>query len=337
MDETGKPRRTDTRFPSHYGLVGRSPQLTHVIDRVERLAASDIPVLILGETGTGKELVARALHEAGPRGAGPFIPVNCAAFPEKDILYTELFGAARGAFTGCTREIVGALEAADGGTLFLDEVSELSAKAQASLLRFLDGGEVKRLGEARVRRSDVRLVCATQTPLLALVRQGLMRSDLYYRIGRSNLALPPLRERGGDVPLLIDYFLGELCRRAEKRVSLDDSLKVALEEYSWPGNVRELQSEISALVALAPEEVDLGFDALSHDIRESLTNRRNSRGEGSGYRERVNQAEVRALRELMEECGWVVARAARRIGMSRNGLSNKLRRLGIVRPIERGG
>ncbi len=239
------------------GIVTRDPSMMAVLRMVAQVADSDATVLILGETGTGKELVARALHANSPRAARPFITVHCAALPQT-LIEAELFGHAKGAFSGAERERPGRLAAAHRGTLFLDEIAEISLEVQAKLLRFLQFGELQRVGVDRVDTVDARIVAATHTDLGALVAAGKFRADLFYRLKVIELVLPPLRERGGDMALLADKFLAASWRRPGERPRLTPRAERALAGYHFPGNVRELAHlmQRAALLASTPE-IDL--------------------------------------------------------------------------------
>ena len=229
-------------------ILGRDPTLMRALETTRRLAMRECPLLLQGETGTGKELVARAFHHASPRSSGPFRAVNCAALPA-GLLEAELFGAARGAFTGADSARAGLLEAADGGTLFLDEIGDMAPPLQAALLRVLEDGFVRRLGEVEERRTDFALVAATHRDLGRLVAGGSFREDLLYRLGRV-LRLPPLRERPGDVVLLAHAFLLEAAAGGRPSV-LDPGAEAWLLAHPFPGNVRELRARVLAAVALA--------------------------------------------------------------------------------------
>jgi len=228
------------------------------------VAARDTTVLITGETGTGKELVARGVHEISRRANNPFVVVNCAAIPES-LLEAELFGHARGAFTGAVQSRVGRIHNAHGGTLFLDEIGDLPLTMQAKLLRFLQDGEVQRLGSSDVFRVDVRVVCATNVNLLNQVKQKLFRQDLYYRIAVFPMELPPLRERPEDVGPLAEKFLADLCREAGATAKKLSASSIAfLRQSHWAGNVRELQHVIERAFILAAQETQLHVEHLSH-------------------------------------------------------------------------
>lgn len=245
------------------GMVGTSRAMQHVYRLARLVAPRDTTVLITGETGTGKEVVARAIHELSARSQNPFVVVNCAAIPES-LLEAELFGHARGAFTGAVQSRVGRIHMAHGGTFFLDEVGDLPLSMQAKLLRFLQDGEVQRLGSSEVFRVDVRVICATNVRLLDNVKQKLFRQDLYYRIAVFPIELPPLRERKEDMAALAEHFLSELCRSAglpPKRLSA--SALAVLRQSLWSGNVRELQHAVERAFILAGEEPQLHVEHFS--------------------------------------------------------------------------
>jgi transcriptional regulator with GAF, ATPase, and Fis domain len=245
------------------GMVGTSRPMQHVYRLARLVAPRDTTVLITGETGTGKEVVARAIHELSARSANPFVVVNCAAIPES-LLEAELFGHARGAFTGAVQSRVGRIHMAHGGTFFLDEVGDLPLAMQAKLLRFLQDGEVQRLGSSEVFRVDVRVICATNVRLLDNVKQKLFRQDLYYRIAVFPIELPPLRERKEDMASLADHFLSELCVSAglpSKRISA--SALAVLRQSPWSGNVRELQHAVERAFILAGDEPQLHVEHFS--------------------------------------------------------------------------
>jgi transcriptional regulator with GAF, ATPase, and Fis domain/CheY-like chemotaxis protein len=246
------------------GMVGKGRAMQHIYQLSRLVAARDTTVLITGETGTGKELVARGIHEISRRAANPFVVVNCAAIPEA-LLEAELFGHARGAFTGAVQSRVGRIHNAHGGTLFLDEIGDLPLTMQAKLLRFLQDGEVQRLGSSDVFRVDVRVLCATNVNLLNHVKQKLFRQDLYYRVAVFPMELPPLRERPEDIGPLAQKFLADLCQEAgvpAKRLSA--SSIAFLRQSQWPGNVRELQHSVERAFILAGQEMQLHVEHFSH-------------------------------------------------------------------------
>jgi transcriptional regulator with GAF, ATPase, and Fis domain len=247
------------QFPLE-GMVGSSEAMRHVSRAVRRVAPRDTAVLIIGETGTGKELIAQQLHRLSPRRAKPFVVINCAAIPEA-LLESELFGYVRGAFTGAAQSRLGRIQAANGGTLFLDEIGEMPISLQAKLLRFLESGELQRLGSTETWHADVRVVSATNRDLRQLSAKSLFRSDLYYRLCVFPIVLPPLRDRGGDVAELATHFL----HRFSAEMRLSQAAVKRLAAYPWPGNVRELRHVIerATILAVVPEITDseLLFDA----------------------------------------------------------------------------
>src|SRR5207249_2010567 len=225
-------------------IIGTSPVLQTVLSRVSKVAPTDSTVLVTGETGTGKELVARAIHKRSPRSSRAFVSVNCSAIP-RDLIASELFGHEKGAFTGAVQRRLGRFELAEGGTIFLDEVGDLPAETQIALLRVLQEREFERVGGTEVLRADVRVISATNRDLQAAIADGAFRSDLYYRLNVFPIKLPPLRERKEDVPLLVNYFVGRYAKRAGKKIKhIQKNALEVLREYSWPGNVRELQNVI---------------------------------------------------------------------------------------------
>ena len=247
------------------GMVGECRAIREVQQRILKVAPTQATVLICGETGTGKELVARAIHKASPRAEKPLVSVNCAAIPET-LIESELFGYEKGAFTGATGNRMGLIEAADGGTLFLDEIGELPVEAQARLLRFIQEGEIRAIGSVQPRRVDVRLIAATHRNLKALSEEGRFRPDLFYRINVVQLGLPPLRERGDDVGRIAEALLRDACRRHEcpsRRLSPDALRAIAC--YHWPGNIRELENAIERAVILCDDE-EISHEALGLDL-----------------------------------------------------------------------
>ncbi|WP_274423825.1 phosphoenolpyruvate hydrolase family protein [Chelativorans sp. YIM 93263] len=237
-----------------FGLIGRSAALTDVVHRIERFADVDLTVLVLGANGTGKELVAQALHDTGPRRNGPLVPVNCAAIP-RDLLESELFGYEKGAFTGAHQSRAGRFEEAQGGTLFLDEIGDLEPQLQAKLLRVLETGSFHRLGSSAARHTDARIVCATNRDLKAMVEEGTFRADLYYRLNRIEIEVPPLSARMEDLPLLVQHFLETSIRRIRPDVrNIDGDALRALMGYAWPGNVRELRNVLERAAILCEGE-----------------------------------------------------------------------------------
>ncbi len=304
-------------------LLGRSPEMAVLRTAIERAAAAPYPVLIEGETGTGKELVARALHRQGPRRKHPFCAVNCAALTD-ELFEAELFGHSRGAFTGAVSDRAGLVETADRGTLFLDEVGELSARAQAKLLRVVQEGELRRVGENTVRRVDVQLLAATNRDLTQEVAAGRFRLDLLFRLAVVCLSIPPLRERVGDVEILARHFWALELGRAGKRATLAGATLAALSRYHWPGNVRELQNMTARLVVAAPRRGTVGPEALPALIREHAATRPETLAAARSAFER------RFVRAALARTGGRPGAAADELGLSRQGLAKLIKRLEIA-------
>jgi transcriptional regulator with GAF, ATPase, and Fis domain len=236
-------------------IVGTSPALKSVLSRISKVAPTDSTVLITGETGTGKELVARAIHRRSNRASRPFVSVNCAAIP-RDLIASELFGHEKGAFTGATQQRLGRFELANGGTIFLDEVGELPVETQIALLRVLQEHEFERVGGTRRIRADVRVIAATNRDLQAAISAGSFRSDLFYRLHVFPIEMPSLRERRADIPLLVEYFIDRYARKAGKNIKrVNKKTLELLQSYPWPGNIRELQNVIERSVILCETEI----------------------------------------------------------------------------------
>ncbi len=303
-------------------LLGRSREMASLRTAIARAAAAPYPVLIEGETGVGKELVARALHRGGPRHAGAFCVVNCAALTD-ELFEAELFGHSRGAFTGAVTERTGLVEAAAGGTLFLDEVGELSVRAQAKLLRVIQNGEIRRLGENAVRKVDVQLIAATNRRLTVEAAAGRFRQDLLFRLAVVSLQVPALRDRAGDVELLVRHFWARELKRAGKRAALGDATIEVLVRYPWPGNVRELQNVVARLVVAAPRRGQVGPGLLPAAVRERPAAARPTLAEA---REAFERGFVHSA--LRRNDGRPTV-AARELGISRQGLAKLVKRLGI--------
>lgn len=315
---------SETADPS--GLVGESPLLAAALARLRQFAPSDMPVLILGESGSGKELAARELRRASARAGAPWVPLNCAALSET-LLLSDLFGHARGAFTGADRARAGVFETAHGGSVFLDEIGDLPPVAQGNLLRVLQEGEVRRLGESTARRVDVRLVAATHRDLAAMVGAGKFRQDLFYRLKVCTVTLPPLRERGADVMLLAEHFVaGERRRRSLPQLHLAADARRVIAAHRWPGNVRELANAVQAAAALAGNGpiraamLDLGAPAMA--VAEAAN-------EAGAYHQEIDDFRRGLLRQALRAAGGNRAEAARRLGLSRQALSYLVLHLGL--------
>ena len=302
-------------------LVGAESGLRVAVQLARKVLDGETTVLLLGETGTGKELFAHLIHVNGPRRAKPFVAQSCGALPDT-LLESELIGHTRGAFTGAIGERKGLFEEADGGTIFLDEVGETSPAMQLRLLRVLQEGEVRRVGGAATRRVDVRVIAATNADLEADVAAGRFRRDLYYRLNVFPIRLPPLRERAEDIPLLAEHFLRQACRRARRAVpAVGPEALPLLRGYPWPGNVRELHNRIQRATLVAAGEVlgaeDLGLDEGGHRDTTPLAPE--------------EEDERRRIEQLLVETDGMVSRAAQKLGLSRQALYRRMERLGIGR------
>jgi len=322
-----QPERTFER------IIGDSSALESVLEQVEQVASTDSTVLIEGETGTGKELIAHAIHNASQRCGRAFIKLNCAAIP-LDLLESELFGHEKGAFTGAIAQKIGRFEMADKGTLFLDEVGDIPSALQPKLLRVLQEQEFERLGSGRTHKVDVRLVAATNRDLVKMVARGQFRSDLYYRLNVFPIVLPALRERREDIPALVNHFVKMFNRRMGKQVdSIPPETMAAFQWYSWPGNIRELQNLVERAVILSRDGV----------LPNPLHKKQTELMIPGVHRARTFQSSMtledsdRALIvETLEQAGWIVGGprgAAAKLGLKRTTLLAKMRRLGISRPI----
>jgi formate hydrogenlyase transcriptional activator len=314
--------RTEYNFEE---IIGHSPALKRVLHRVETVAPTDSAVLVCGETGTGKELIARAIHELSTRRQRTFVKVNCAAIPT-GLLESELFGHERGAFTGAIAQRIGRFELADGGTLFLDEIGDIPLELQPKLLRVLQEQEFERLGSTRTKRVNVRLVAATNRNLEEMVASGAFRNDLYYRLNVFPITLPPLRERPDDVPALVRYFVQKFARRMNKRIeTIPTDAMTALTRYAWPGNVRELENAIERAVILT-EGPALRVPA--SEFRERTV------GPPAGVTT-LEATERQAILRALQETNWVLGGpqgAAARLGLKRTTLQSRILKLGIDRP-----
>lgn len=306
-------------------VVGSSPALEFVLAEVERVAPTDSTVLVLGETGTGKELIARAIHNLSTRCGRPFVKVNCAAIPF-DLLESELFGHEKGAFTGAVAQKIGRFEMADTGTVFLDEIGDLPPALQPKILRVLQEQEFERLGSGRTHRINVRLVAATHRDLNQMVARNEFRSDLYYRLNVFPVVVPPLRERREDIPLLVSHFVEVFGRRMGKHINqIPQATMNALLAYAWPGNVRELQNLMERAVIRADDGV------LPNPLPSSQTNALTLPSTQGTLRDHEAALILRTLRAAGGMIGGPQGAAAR-LGLKRTTLLSKMKRLGIYRP-----
>jgi DNA-binding NtrC family response regulator len=323
-------------------MLGRSAVMQRVFEMVERAAPTDATILVLGESGTGKDLLAQEIHTRSPRASGSFVALNCAALPEA-LIEAELFGFEKGAFTGATQQRRGKFEMAGGGTLFLDEIGDMNAVTQAKVLRALENRQIERLGGSGSIGVDVRIISATHRDLRAEVAAGRFREDLYYRLRVVTIEVPPLREHQEDIALLAAAFLDQLGARHGRRARLAPAALAALERYDWPGNVRELKNALERSMILARGE-ELHAEDLPEEIRAVSTASASAQPGGtttekteaflaeSDFREAKRQFEVVYLKQKLEKNHWNVSRTAAEVGLHRQSLQEKLRELGITRP-----
>jgi len=310
-------------------IVGKSRPMQELYSLIELAAASDATVLITGETGTGKELVASAIHYLSPRRERPLVKVNCSALPET-LLESELFGHVRGAFTGAHQDKTGRFELADGGTIFLDEVGDISPLIQLKLLRVLQDHEFERVGESATRKMDVRVIAATHRDLRELMREGRFREDLYYRLKVFPIHVPPLREHKEDIPLLIEHLIAELNERTGKAITgLEADAMRALMDHCWPGNVRELENAIEHAFVTCPGG-EIGLFDLPVEVRKAELSRETcAERQATGSRPARGTTREELL-ALLEECNWNKAEVARRLGVDRSTVWRRMKRLGIT-------
>jgi formate hydrogenlyase transcriptional activator len=317
----------DRRARRFEQIIGSSSALKVVLEQVERVAAADTTVLVHGETGTGKELIAHAIHKASSRSGQPLIKLNCAAIPF-DLLESELFGHERGAFTGAIAQKIGRFELADKGTLFLDEVGDIPLALQPKLLRVLQEQEFERLGSGRTHCVDVRLVAATHRDLELMVKRDQFRSDLYYRLNVFPITLPPLRERVEDIGPLVEHYVEVFSRRVGKQIeNIPDEFVSAFKSYSWPGNIRELQNMIERAVVLSNEGI----------LPSLLRPNRTVSIIGFPVSTTLCDSERAMIVRALETSGWVVGGpygAAARLGLKRTTLVARMKKHGIFRPSE---
>ena len=331
-------------------MIGSSSVMRRVFEMADRVAATDATVLILGESGTGKDLLAQEIHERSPRAGKPFVAVNCAALPET-LIESELFGFERGAFTGAAQQRKGKFEMASGGTLFLDEIGDMNPVTQAKVLRALENRKIERLGGSQSIDVDVRVISATHRDLPGEIAAGRFREDLYYRIRVVSLVLPALREHPEDIPMLAASFLRQVGARHGRDTRLSAPAMDTLKQYSWPGNVRELRNALETTLVMSRGS-EIGISDLPEEIRtDKPAGARSSAhaaaatphaGNGTSadtngatdFREAKKQFEIVFLKRKLEEHRWNVSKTAEEIGLHRQSLQEKLRELGIQRPVK---
>src|ERR1700734_669633 len=311
------------------GIIGKSSALRRLLQMVETVAGGDSTVLLLGETGTGKELIARAIHSHSPRKARPLVKLNCAAIPT-GLLESELFGHERGSFTGAIAQKIGRFELAHQGSLFLDEIGDIPLELQPKILRALQEREFERLGSTRTQKVDVRIVAATHRDLEGMILDKQFRSDLYYRLNVFPIQVPPLRERPGDIPLLARHFVQQAAQRMHKVIDTIPSETVqALIRYRWPGNIRELENVIERAVILSPGPV------LRLSLRDLRT--RIPSGQNTDRHQTLEEVERNHILKTLKETSWVLSGpsgAAARLGLNRSTLYFRMKKLGIARSVD---
>jgi two-component system response regulator HupR/HoxA len=315
---------------SYHSMIGKSKPMQDLYSILEKIKNSDSTVLIQGENGTGKELIARAVHFNSPRKDAQFIPVNCSAFNE-NLLDSELFGHVKGSFTGAVRDKKGVFETADKGTLFLDEIGDMSPTMQVKLLRVIQEGTLTPVGGTEARRVDVRVVAATNRDLKEMIELGTFREDLYYRINVINIVVPPLRERREDIPVLVDSFVARGCK--EKNLPVKQFAKRTMEkifDYPWPGNVRELENEVERLLVLSGDEVRVNVDLLSPRIRDFGDQQKVQGVRIAGkLKDALEELERTMIKEGLKRNNWNKTRLAKELGISRAGLIMKVEKYGL--------
>jgi len=325
IDRIDEPVNPETGFEE---IIGRSSGLRRVLQMVETVAWGDSTVLLLGETGTGKELIARAIHSHSPRRDRPFVKLNCAAIPT-GLLESELFGHERGSFTGAIAQKIGRIELAHQGSLFLDEIGDIPLELQPKLLRVLQEREFERLGSTRTQKVDVRIVAATHRDLEGMILEKQFRSDLYYRLNVFPIRIPPLRERSEDIPLLVQHFVQQATQRMRKTIdTIPSETMGALIRYRWPGNIRELENVVERAVILSPGPV---LRLSPRDLNSRITPGQNT----ERYRT-LEEVERNHILATLKETRWVLSGpygAASRLGLNRSTLYFRMKKLGIYRSL----
>ncbi len=313
-------------------IIGQSAKIREILTLVDRIAPTDARVLITGENGTGKELIARAIHRLSKRGDKPFVEVNCAAIPS-ELIESELFGHEKGAFTGATAQRIGKFEQADAGTLFLDEIGDMSGQAQAKVLRALEEGTIERVGGTKLISVDVRVLAATNKNLEEEIRKGSYRNDLYHRLNVIPIHVPPLRERRDDIPVLVKAFIQDVCARngmAQKTIS--DQGLLTLSKRDWPGNVRELRNAVERLVILSPgSSIDVSLLVGATGAHGEADDFLNMSGTFQEFKDRAEAAFIRKQLELHK---WNISKTAEALDIQRSHLYTKMKRYGLMREEE---
>jgi two-component system nitrogen regulation response regulator NtrX len=351
QEELGRENRElKLAMEAKYEIVGRSPALVKVLDAVRRAAPTDATVLLLGESGVGKELVARAIHRNSKRAAQRFIQVNCAAIPE-ELIESELFGHEKGSFTGATEKQIGKFEQADRGTIFLDEVGDMSQKTQAKVLRVLQEQEVERLGSARTIKVDVRVIAATNKHLEDAIERGEFREDLYFRLNVIPIVVAPLRERRDDIPALVEHFARRFSEEHNVRRRFDRSALEALQNYRWRGNIRELRNTVERLIIMSDREV-IGVNDLPGEMRNEgamrsyagagaasggaavVASAGKASSEGGTLREFKDASERAFLVQKLRDNNWNISKTAEVIDTPRSNLYKKLEQYGIKQEVD---
>lgn len=309
-------------------ILGSSRVIQDLRERISKISQCDVNVLISGETGTGKEITARAIHYLGHRSGKPFVPVNCGAIPE-NLFENELFGHSKGAFTDACMQQNGLVREAEGGTLFLDEIGVVNPYIQVKLLRLLQDNEYKPLGDSRPRKADIRIIAATNMELLNLINEGNFREDLYYRLNIVSIHIPPLRERKKDIPILVQYFLKKYCREYQKKIDrLSPNCLDKLNSYDWPGNIRELENKMQQIIVMASNTT-----VKTGEIEIARTNKRDEEHTTGSFnqckRNFINSFEKNYLSDLLSRHRGNMVQAAREAGKSRTGLWNLLKKHGL--------
>lgn len=311
-----------------YRMIGDSPAIQKVFRQIEKVAPTDAKVLISGESGVGKELIAYAIHRGSKRSKGPFIKMNCAAIPES-LTESELFGNEKGAYTGATERRDGKFLQADGGTFFLDEIGDMSSQVQTKVLRVLQDGEFQRVGGRETLKVDVRIVAATNRDLQEMVAEGKFREDLFFRLNVLPITVPPLRERQDDIRLLVDYFVHRYCQRNHRAMpKIDEAVLKALAKYSWPGNIRELQNVVERLIILADTQ-EIMLEDLPSFVFQTAPVKEHIEPGSRSLQEVRDLAEKAYIEQCLERSGGNVSQAARMMNIERTNLHKKIKALGI--------